>query len=575
MCGCTLSMARLLLGNHLSVSLDSVRQHFGMPLKRTPYHKFKNKTWEQLDHATREELAEGACDEVESIWDLFVKHLAPQFPTEEYDVVDMIIRMFTQPVLTMNIPLLQKLWVDEETKKASRLQKIAQIVYESYRERGVDVLPHMQGDKWREFTEKELQSVDKFAELLRFVGEEPEMKTTAKGNENYAFAKTDPYMRDYLLEHEDDDIRQLAEARLGVKSTILQTRAENFGRMAERGACPVYLRYCGASTLRPSGGDGANWLNLKRRSTLRKSVGAPKGFWLAPVDASQIECRVLHYLAGGADDPVIEMFRNGGDPYAALASKFYNEQIYKPKDGDPRKEELEAKRGLGKQGILSCGYGASGRSFKLTAKNGTYGPPVDVSDEEADEFVRVYRTDNPSICMRNHGYWAQAGRMLARLAGGDAIDWGPLHVANHRIYVGPGRLPMIYDTLEYFTPSPDEAHNYRETEQNGFWRLKTKSGWKTMWGSKLTQNICEGVSRVIVSRAMSRIKHMYGIRTLNWPYDELLLLIPRHPWAKVPEEDTNALQLLEACLAEMKREPEWLPGLPLDAEGALGEQYDK
>lgn len=68
---CTLSMARLLLGNHVSVSLDSVREHFGMPFKRTPYDKFKGKHWGELDDATRQEIAAGACDEVESIWQIF------------------------------------------------------------------------------------------------------------------------------------------------------------------------------------------------------------------------------------------------------------------------------------------------------------------------------------------------------------------------------------------------------------------------------------------------------------------------------------------------------------------------
>ena len=46
--GCTLSMARLLLGNHLSVSLDSVRKHFGIPLKSTPYSLFDGRHWNEI-----------------------------------------------------------------------------------------------------------------------------------------------------------------------------------------------------------------------------------------------------------------------------------------------------------------------------------------------------------------------------------------------------------------------------------------------------------------------------------------------------------------------------------------------
>src|SRR5262245_33548566 len=67
----TLSMARLVMGNHLSVSLDNVRGYFGLAAKRTPYDRFKGKHWHELDDDTRQLLAEGCCDEVESIYAIF------------------------------------------------------------------------------------------------------------------------------------------------------------------------------------------------------------------------------------------------------------------------------------------------------------------------------------------------------------------------------------------------------------------------------------------------------------------------------------------------------------------------
>src|SRR5713101_7089899 len=71
MYGCTLSMARLLLGNHLSVSLDNVRKYFGIAPKSTPYNLFRGKHWGDLDNNTRRLVGEGAIDEVESIWKIF------------------------------------------------------------------------------------------------------------------------------------------------------------------------------------------------------------------------------------------------------------------------------------------------------------------------------------------------------------------------------------------------------------------------------------------------------------------------------------------------------------------------
>ena len=532
----TLSMGRLKLGNHLSVSLESLAKHFGLQPKTVPYNLFKNRHWNELTPAVQQQVAAGACHDVELTWQLF-NILGQGFPAEEYQVIDTVIRMFTEPVLRGDVDALAAIWEDEAHKKRTSLEEL-----------GV--------------TEGDLQSADRFAELLRQCGIEPELKD-GKNKQIYAFAKTDNFMRD-LLEHDDDRVRLLAETRLGVKSTIMQTRAETLGFMAQRGPLPVYLSMYGAGTLRVSGADGANWLNFKRRSPIRRAICAPKGYLLGPIDASQIECRVLHYLAGGAEEPVIEKFRKGEDPYVDLSSRFYGEAIYKPKKGDPRFDEMEAKRGMGKQGRLMCGYGSAGAKFKITAKNGLYGPPVDISIEDANAFVKMYRETNPSVCAKNTGYWAQCNRMLARLAGGDPVQWGPLQVRDHRIWL-PNGTCLIYDTLEYYVPQEGEKHLFKELEQDGFWRVRTRNGWKTMWGSKLTQNICEAVSRVIVSQAMNRITAM-GYRVLNWPYDELLCLIP---------DDGHAVEHAERCRQEMIKPVDWLPGLPLDAEVILGERYLK
>ena len=121
-------------------------------------------------HTGGEIEAEGAVDEVESIYRIFLQFMADGFPPEELEVVDSVLRMFTEPCLRADVPLLRKVWMDEAQAKATRLANL-----------GVSA--------------SELASADRFAELLREEGEEPETKTSAKGNEVYAFAKTDDYMR--------------------------------------------------------------------------------------------------------------------------------------------------------------------------------------------------------------------------------------------------------------------------------------------------------------------------------------------------------------------------------------------
>jgi DNA polymerase bacteriophage-type len=466
--------------------------------------------------------------------------MGTSFPQEELEVIDSVIRMFIDPVLQADVTMLGKLWTDERDAKQRRMKDL-----------GLE-------------DDSSLQSAARFTELLEAEGIEVEYKPGKAKKDgspkfNPCFAKSDEFMQD-LLEHPNERIRTLAEARIGAKSTLLQTRAETLGFMASRGPLCVYLRHCGAGTLRPSGGDGANWLNFKRGSAIRRAVMAPDGFLLAPVDSSQIEFRVGCYLAG--QDDVLDLLRRGEDPYVDIASEFYSETIYKPAKDDPRRLEMEQKRGAGKQAKLMCQYGAAGKQFQKTAKAGLYGPPIEMAIEDANRFVKLYRDTSPAMCAKNTGYWAQAERMIARLAGGPPIEWGPLTVRDHKIFLPSGQY-MVYDSLEYHRPDADEE--VRDFEANGYWRLRTKNGWKKLWGSKLVQNICEAVSRVIVTQAMIRIKHM-GFRTLNHPYDELLLLIP---------DDSKAEDNLKACMDQMRVTPSWLPGIPLDCEGSLGKRYSK
>lgn len=534
---CPMAMFRLLHGNWRSAALDKVRGYFGMPAKRTPYNLFRNLRWCDMSADVRRQVAEGAEDEVESIHKLF-GIFAEKFPVEEYLVLDEILRMFTEPVLRADRPLLRQIWEQEETAKAARAAAL-----------GIDP--------------SELQSADKFQALLEAEGVEVEYKA-GKNGPIPAFAKTDDFMRS-LLDDADERVRALAEARAGEKSTILQTRAATLGWMASRGGgrLPVYLNYSGAGTLRPSGGDGANWLNFKRGSTLRSAILAPEDHWLAPVDSSQIEFRVGLYLAGQTD--VLDTIRAGGDPYVAIATKFYGEPIYKPQKGDPRQREMEQKRGCGKQASLMCQYGASTLQFRKTAKAGLYGPPVDLSLEDAARFVQLYRDTHPMIVQ----YWKTANRMIARLAGGEPLQWGPLLVKDHRLYL-PNGCAIVYDTLEFHRP--EETEECRDFERSGYWRVRTRQGWKKLWGSKILQNVCEAVSRVVVTQAMVRIRRRFApaVRTLNYPYDELLLCIPR-----AGVGDLSAERVLEECKAEMTREVPWLPGLPLSCEGELGSRYEK
>lgn len=521
----TLSMARQQLGNHLSVSLDNVRQHFGMPFKRTPYEKFKGKRWNEMSPDVQNEVAYGACDEVESIWQIF-NLLAKDFPPEMYLWVDNTVRMFTEPKLVGDINLLAEVWQEEVGRKAALLQQL-----------GV--------------TAKDLGSDEVFAHMLRRIGVEPEMKPAKDKPDGtprakYAFAKTDPFMQE-LVDAEDDDVRLLVEARLQVKSTQGQTRSERLGYMASRGAMCVYLNAFGAHTNRDSGGDKVNWQNFKRGSKYGKAIKTQRGFLKATVDKSQIECRMLNMFAGQED--VIERFRNKQDPYTGIASQFYGEPIYKAPKGDPREAEMEMKRGTGKQLELSCGYQAGTDTIITTARKGTYGPPVYLTDEEGERAKNLYRDTHPFV----QDLWGTAGRMISAIAGTDRpVEWGCVEVRTGEI-IGPNGTRLRYPDL-HFDP---ERGKY-----GGEWVYKTRKGYTKLYGGKLTENLIQWLAWIAFAQDICRI----GKETGYWPsireHDKGVWVIP---------DDQYAEPTLAYFKAEMSRPPLWMPGIPLDADGSLSE----
>jgi DNA polymerase len=178
------------------------------------------------------------------------------FPLSELKVVDLTIRMFTEPLLVGDVGALAAAWTDEELARQALLDEL-----------GV--------------TAKELRSDDRFADMLEAEGVELETKVTNAGNEKYAFAKSDYFMQD-LAATEDERIALLVEARLKVQSSIYQTRAERLGEMATRGPLCVYLAYAAAHTRRWGGGDKLNWQNFPRsdpakpkKGALRRAIKAP------------------------------------------------------------------------------------------------------------------------------------------------------------------------------------------------------------------------------------------------------------------------------------------------------------
>ena len=217
--------------------------------------------------------------------------LRTKVPVSELMIIDQTIRMYTEPTIVLDKEVL-----------ADHLQKVRddkRQLIESLALKGLS----------EEKVKKALMSNQIFAKILETVGVEPPMKTSLRtGKETYAFAKTDKEFT-ALLEHPNPKVQSLVAARLGTKSTIEETRTENLMKVADRGALPIMLNYYGAHTGRFSGGDKLNLQNLPRNGAIRKAITVPKGHSLIACDSSQIEARMVAYIAG--QDDLVQAFREG------------------------------------------------------------------------------------------------------------------------------------------------------------------------------------------------------------------------------------------------------------------------
>ena len=318
----SLSMARALRGVEVGNSLMKLAQDFELPPKGKAVH-----STDGLDELTPQieyELAEYCKHDVFLCEEIF-KRLVEGYPAKELRLIDMTLRMFTNPLLVLDKDMLEKAIEEELVARTALLAKL-----------GID--------------ESQLASNPQFAEILTGLGVTPPTKISkTTGKRTLALAKNDAHFQ-ALLNSEREDVALLCETRLAVKSTLDRTRAQRFLDIAQRGTLPVPLNYYGAHTGRwsASKGSGINMQNLRRKSFLRKAIVAPAGCSLVVCDLAQIEPRVLAHLTDYS--ALLNIFRSGEDAYAQFGAQMF---------GIPglTKESHPALRQSAKSALLGC-FGA-------------------------------------------------------------------------------------------------------------------------------------------------------------------------------------------------------------------------
>ena len=509
----TLCMGRALHGVEVGGSLKVLAERYGIGQKGT---EVLNALGKRRDDFTPEELSrygDYCVNDVELTYRLFNK-MSKGFPKKELQLIDLTLRMFTDPLLELDLPMLEQHLMDIRDKKEELLQSA-----------GVD--------------KEMLMSNPKFAELLKSCGVTPPMKISlTTGKETLALAKNDEEFK-ALAEHPDVKVQTLVAARLGTKSTLEETRTQRFIDIATRGKLPVPVRYYAAHTGRWGGDDKINMQNLPSRgenaNKLKKAIIAPKGHVIIDADSAQIEARVLAWLAG--QDDLVEAFAQGKDVYKKMASA-----IYGKKEDDIDKDQ----RFVGKTTILGAGYGMGAVKFQAQLK--TFGFDMDL--DEARRVIDIYRRTNNQIT----ALWRQAQATVMCLSRGDNCQLGRpgvLEVVPEEYAIRlPSGLLMRYDDLRF-----------TETDKGVEFDYKTRRGRTRIYGGKVIENVCQGIARCIIGEQMLKIAKKY--RVVLTVHDAITCVV-----RQADKEEAQAY--IEEC---MRWVPDWATGLPVNCESGSGESY--
>jgi DNA polymerase len=554
----TLSMGRALRGVEVGNSLATLAEAFELPPKGKAVHSTDG-LLESIPFHIEQELADYCKHDTYLCEQIFLR-LIEGYPTKELKLIDMTLKMYTRPLLQLDKEMLAQAIEEERTAREGLLAKLGMV-------------------------EATLASNPQFAQALKALGVDPPTKISkTTGEETLALAKNDALFQ-ALLNHENEDVALLCEARLKVKSTSERTRAQRFLDIADRGNLPVPLSYYGAATGRWTAAKGSaiNMQNLKRGSFLRKAIMAPEGHVIVVGDLSQIEPRVLAWLADY--DALLDIFRAGGDPYAQFGSQMFSIPGM-TKDSHP------VERQSAKSALLGAGYQLGWASFAAQLLTGFLGaPPKRYSREEAkqlgvvgadvqkflswDENLKKME-EIPHTCtdleLAIHCLAAKAIIDKYRTASAPVVDFWELmgQLIEHSLYKGkeythkcltfrkgeivlPSGMSVRYPDLR---PDQDEKGRVQWSYADG------KDGKRSkLYAGKVTNNVVQGTARCVMTDGMLRIGKRYPV--CGTVHDEALCIAPE-------SEADEAKDYLLAC---MTVQPSYMPGIPLAADGGANRRY--
>jgi DNA polymerase len=373
------------------------------------------------------------------------------------------------------------------------------------------------------------------------------------------------------------EIRQQAAATSPAKYKVLLDATSSDGRL--RGT----LQFCGASRTGRDAGRIFQPQNLPRptmdadeietgisamkldcedllfdnvtdlcSSAVRGCLVAPAGRKLVIADLSNIEGRVLAWLAG--EDWKVEAFYDfdrgvGHDLYVIAFSEAFDvtpeEVVENKKTGDG------SMRQYGKTMELAGGYGGGVGAYRTMG-----GPAVNaLTDDQIQELVSAWRKSHPNVVKLWHGVEASAKQAIRKP---DELS----HYDRLQFDMKDGWLRIRLPSGRYLSYPKAEIEDGRITFDgtNQFTRK-----WERVetYGGKLVENIVQAVARDVFMTGMVGAE-AHGYEVCIRVHDELITEVP-------DTADYSVAQLASI----MSTNPSWAVGLPLAAAGYETLRYRK
>ena len=290
---------------------------------------------------------------------------------------------------------------------------------------------------------------------------------------------------------------------------------------------------------------------------IRTALTATPSNVFIDADFSAIEARVISWLAG--EEWRLQVFRSHGKIYEASAAQMFHVPIEKIVKGNPE----YALRARGKVAELALGYqgGVNAMRRMDTGHN-----LDDLSDDEVKGIVNQWRAANSRI----QSLWNEmndAAITVIQMGGSAQVRNLMLSREYDRTQKQFYLTILLPSGRKLYYVSPTVGTNRWGGPSITYLGLNDKNKWDRVetYGGKLTENCVQAIARDCLAEAIERLEAA-GFPVVFHVHDEVIIDIKRFA-----DDDT----MLKTVTEIMTRPITWAPGLPLGADGWVGEFYKK